>query len=74
VTLKLLIPAALLVLAMQKVEGSSPFIRSQERPAKAGLFCFLTARQGHKIGLVYHFRLPNPVSRGASKDRRSPSR
>jgi hypothetical protein len=30
-----------LALAMQKVEGSSPFIRSKEKPRKTGLFCCL---------------------------------
>jgi len=37
-----------LAFAMQKVEGSSPFIRSQETPAKAG---FLTREdvQAHDV-------------------------
>ncbi len=29
---------------MQKVEGSSPFIRLSKRPANAGLFCFRPTR------------------------------
>ena len=44
---------------MQKVEGSSPFIRFQESPANRGAFSFLGGVRSDDGWCGYHLQVPN---------------
>ena len=60
---------------MQKVEGSSPFIRSSDSPAQAGRYCPRSSRHtvqlllgAHRIAQMYDALAPVQYSTGADRD------
>ena len=52
---------------MQKVEGSSPFIRFAKMSGNPGIFFCAGKQFGGKKGFVYQLPLPNSASRRASR-------